>query len=116
MPDPQDAARDQDAGNNCAAALAAKVSFLVKPETYAPPVDNVVTRETHMSWVFMAGERVYKLKKPVRFSFLDFSTLDRREAACRAEFLLNRRLAPTVFLEVVSFTVFGSGLALSRGG
>ena len=53
-----------------------------------------------MSWVFLAGERAYKLKKPVRFSYLDFSTLARREAACRAELRLNRRLAPDVYLAV----------------
>lgn len=54
-----------------------------------------------MSWVFLAGEQVYKLKKPVRFPYLDFSTLRKREAACRAEFLLNRRLAPDVYKMVV---------------
>jgi aminoglycoside phosphotransferase family enzyme len=42
-----------------------------------------------MSWVFLVGDRVYKLKKPVRFSYLDFSTLARREAACRAELRLS---------------------------
>ena len=55
-----------------------------------------------MSWVFLAGDRVYKLKKPVRFPYLDFSTLERREAACRAELSLNRRLAPDVYLDVVA--------------
>ena len=58
-----------------------------------------------MSWVFMAGDRVYKLKKPVRFAYLDFSTLDRRAAACRAEYLLNRRLAPDIYLGVVPLTL-----------
>ncbi len=69
-----------------------------------------------MSWVFMAGDRVYKLKKPVRFAYLDFSTLDRREAACRAEDLLNRRLAPDVYLGVVPLTLSTSGLAISGDG
>ncbi len=69
-----------------------------------------------MSWVIMAADRVYKLKKPVRFSYLDFSTLDRREAACRAEFLLNRRLAPDVYLDVVPLTISTSGLAISGKG
>ncbi|MGP0083961.1 MAG: hypothetical protein ACLP0B_10080, partial [Steroidobacteraceae bacterium] len=54
-----------------------------------------------MSQVFLAGDRVYKLKKPVRFPYLDFSTLARREAACRAELRLNRRLAPDVYRDVV---------------
>ena len=69
-----------------------------------------------MSWVFMAGERVYKLKKPVRFAYLDFSTLGRREAACRAEYLLNRRLAPDVYLGVVPLTNSSSGLAIAGDG
>jgi aminoglycoside phosphotransferase family enzyme len=74
----------------------------------------MVARETHMSWVFMAGDRVYKLKKPVRFSYLDFSTLDRRAAACRAEYLLNRRLAPDVYLDVVPLTASPTGLAPAK--
>jgi len=59
---------------------------------------NVLERflaETHMSWIFFADDRVFKLKKPVRFAYLDFSTLARREAACRAELELNRRLQAT---------------------
>jgi aminoglycoside phosphotransferase family enzyme len=46
-----------------------KVSFLSRPESYVQAPETVVTREIHMSWVFMTGERVYKLKKQVRFSF-----------------------------------------------
>jgi len=57
-----------------------------------------------MSWVFLAGDKVYKLKKPVRFPYLDFSTPRRREDACRAELSLNRRLAADVYLDVVPLT------------
>ncbi len=53
--------------------------------------------ETHMSWVFLVGDQVLKLKKPVRYPFLDFSTLAAREACCREELRLNRRLAPGVY-------------------
>ena len=70
-----------------------KVAFLSRSSAYGPSVTGALSRETHMSWVFLAGDRVYKLKKPVRFPYLDFSTLRRREAACRAELRLNRRLA-----------------------
>jgi len=56
--------------------------------------------ETHISWVFLTDRFAYKLKKPVRFEFLDFSTLELREAACREEVRLNRRLAPHVYLGV----------------
>ena len=68
-----------------------------------------------MSWVFLAGDRVYKLKKPVRFPYLDFSTLARREAACRAELGLNRRLAPDVYLGVAPLVVTPRGLVDWRG-
>jgi aminoglycoside phosphotransferase family enzyme len=102
--------------DNGAAALARKVSFLSRPESYTPRPDRVVARETHMSWVFMDGERVYKLKKPVRFPYLDFSTLSRRAAACRAEADLNRRLAPQVYLGVVPLTETAAGYMIDGPG
>jgi uncharacterized protein len=78
--------------------MAAKVDFLRSSAvaTHAPDV-----RETHMSWVVMDRASVWKLKKPVRYSFLDFSTLAAREHACREEVRLNRRLAPETYLGVV---------------
>jgi aminoglycoside phosphotransferase family enzyme/predicted kinase len=77
------------------------VRWLSRPETYPHRPDVVEHVETHISHVFLAGSRVYKLKKPVRFDFLDFSTLERRERACREEVRLNRRLAPDAYLGVV---------------
>ena len=91
-----------------------KLRFFGCPATYPCAPGHVVARETHMSWVFMGGDRVYKLKKSVRFVYLDFSTLARREAACRAEYLLNRR--PDVYLGVVPLTISTSGLAISGDG
>lgn len=79
--------------------------FLGAPEAhaqYAGVVQSVETIETHMSWLFVAGEHVLKLKKPVRYPFLDFSTLAAREAACRAEIRLNDRLAPGVYLGLMA--------------
>lgn len=96
--------------------LAAKVRFLCRPASYRDGVDTVELRETHMSCIFLAGERVYKLKKPVRFPYLDFSTLARRAAACRAEVRLNRRLAPGVYLGVVPLTFAAGELALGGAG
>jgi aminoglycoside phosphotransferase family enzyme len=61
-----------------AASVAEKVAFLSRPDAYRHRADEVVVRETHMSGVFLAGPRVYKLKKPVHFPYLDFSTLARR--------------------------------------
>ena len=57
--------------------LAEKVTFLSRPDVYGKRTGAVFCRETHMSWVFFADDRVFKLKKPVRFAYLDFSTLAR---------------------------------------
>ena len=99
-----------------APTLAAKVEFLSRPGTYGPAPVDVTARETHMSWVFLAGDKVYKLKKPVRFPYLDFSTLARREAACRAELKLNRRLAPDVYLDVVPLCAEAGRLSIGGAG
>ena len=77
---------------------AEKVVFLSRREIWPHVPDEVKVIETHMSWVFLVGARVYKLKKPVRTAFLDFSSIARREAAVDEELRLNRRLAPGVYL------------------
>lgn len=66
---------------------------LARPELYPGPVDRVDVRETHISWVFLAGDRAYKLKKPVVLPFLDYRTPQRSREMCREEVRLNRRLA-----------------------
>ncbi len=99
-----------------ALSLAEKVEFLQRGDAYRPPVSEVTRRETHMSQVFLAGDRAYKLKKPVRFPYLDFSTLARREAACRAELKLNRRLAPDVYRDVVPLVQSTRGLSIGGSG
>jgi aminoglycoside phosphotransferase family enzyme len=96
--------------------LEKKVAFLCQPAAYAYAPAAVTSRETHMSWVFLAGDKVYKLKKPVRFPYLDFSTLALREAACRAELRLNRRLAPDVYLGVASLNASPRGLSIGGEG
>src|SRR5260221_7014748 len=93
-------------------SLDEKVAFLSRTTSYRPPVRRVRRHETHMSWVFLAGEEVYKLKKPLRFPYLDFSTLARREAACRAELTLNRRLAPNVYQAAMPLRWSSRGLAI----
>jgi aminoglycoside phosphotransferase family enzyme len=97
-------------------SLADKVAFLSRPDSYGEPARMVSRRETHMSWVFLVGDHVFKLKKPVRFAYLDFSTLVRREAACRAELKLNRRLAAEVYLRVVPLVWTPRGLAIDDSG
>jgi uncharacterized protein len=93
-----------------------KVTFLQRAGSYGPLVTEVTSHETHMSLVFLAGDRAYKLKKPVRFPYLDFSTVERRETACRAELKLNRRLAPNIYLDVVPLTYSERGLTIGGEG
>jgi aminoglycoside phosphotransferase family enzyme len=100
-----------------APTLADKVAFLSQASTYGLGMrEAVVLRETHMSWVFLAGDKVYKLKKPVRFPYLDFSTLAQRETACRAELKLNRRLARDVYLDVEPLVLSQRGLSIGGAG
>jgi len=96
-------------GPDTAPGLWDKVAFLSDPASY-PGAERAVRRvQTHMSVVFLTGAHAYKLKKPVKLSFLDFSTLERRCADCRREVRLNRRLAPGVYLGVVSLNLAGDG-------
>ena len=88
------------------------VQFLSIPRAYPHPVGTVARRETHVSHVFLAGQFAYKLKKPVKFPFLDASTLVRRKRFCRLELSLNRRLAPDVYLGTVPVVETSAGLRL----
>jgi aminoglycoside phosphotransferase family enzyme/predicted kinase len=74
---------------------------LMKPSCYDHPVVQVELVETHISWVLLTGDFVYKIKKPVDFGFLDFSTLEKRKFYCEEELRLNRRLADDLYLAVV---------------
>ncbi len=78
------------------------VQALLSPDCYPHPVDGVRLIETHISWVFLAGDYAYKLKKPVDLGFLDFTALADREHYCHEELRLNRRLAPDLYLDVVA--------------
>lgn len=71
--------------------------------------------ETHISWVFLGSDEVLKLKKPVKFAFLDFSTLELRRSACEAELSLNRRLSPDVYLGVEPITLDADGAPVVGG-
>jgi uncharacterized protein len=76
------------------------IAFLRDPASYPGLTEPVETTETHISIVFLAGRRAYKLKRAVRYSYVDFSTVALRRAACTAELNLNRRTAPQLYLEV----------------
>ncbi len=99
--------RVQSAGPN--RALPATVEAMMRPEIYQDRPRSVELRQTHVSYVFLAGGYVYKIKKPVRFAFLDASTLARRHQLCLDEVRLNRRLAPDVYLGVVPIVRRGGG-------
>lgn len=74
------------------------------PDFYPHPVQSVELRETHISMVFLTGDFVYKIKKPVDMDFLDFTTLEKRRYFCEQEVKLNRRLTQNVYLGVVAIT------------
>jgi aminoglycoside phosphotransferase family enzyme/predicted kinase len=79
------------------------IQTLLDPRRYPHPVAQVDVLETHISWVLLAGEFAYKLKKPVTLPFLDYGTVEKRRACCHAELRLNRRYAPDLYLGVVEF-------------
>lgn len=81
----------------------ALIRALHDPSFYPHPVDRIEVIETHISWVFLAGEFAYKLKKPVKFGFLDFSTAALRRHYCAQELRLNQRFAPQIYLGLVGF-------------
>lgn len=77
------------------------VAFLSRPGTYPGGTEGVTIVQTHVSWIFLTDRHAYKLKKPVRTEYLDFTTLEARRLDCVAEVRLNRRLARDVYLGVV---------------
>ena len=89
--------------------LAEKVSFLRQSETYGISAGPVEVIETHMSWVFLTDKYAHKLKKPVRYDYLDFRGLEARRHSCEEEVRLNRRLAPKVYIGVVALVADASG-------
>jgi uncharacterized protein len=74
---------------------------LTDPACYRHEVGKILLAETHISWVFLTGRYAYKVKKPIKLPFLDFSSLRRRHHFCVEELRLNRRLAPELYLGVV---------------
>jgi aminoglycoside phosphotransferase family enzyme/predicted kinase len=80
------------------------IANMLRPEVFDHPVKNIELIETHISAVILTGDYVYKIKKPVDFGFLDFSTLKKRHTCCLEELRLNRRMAPEIYLDVVAIT------------
>ena len=91
------------------------LAFLADPAAYGGRTEKVRRIDTHAASVFLAGDRVLKVKRAVRFPFLDFSTLEKRKHACEAEIEVNRRLAPKLYRGVVAVTRESDG-RLAIGG
>lgn len=100
-----------------AADTAAKLAFLARPDSYPNRPATVETIETHLSWVFLTPTEVYKLKKPLRYGYLDFGSSTARRRNCEAEVELNQALAPGVYLGIQSLWRLPDGrLSLQSAG
>ena len=89
---------------------------LHNPAAYPVQTRTVELIQTHVSWLFLTDTYVYKLKKPVNFGFLDFSTLDRRRFYCQEELRLNRRLCPDIYEQIVALRETDSGASFVGTG
>lgn len=92
------------------------VNAFLCPEFYDHPVEHIELIETHISWVFLTGRFAYKLKKPVNFGFLNFSSLELRKYYCHQELALNSRFAPQIYLDVLSVSEQHGKLRLAGQG
>ncbi len=92
------------------------IQALLQPTAYPHPVVTVQLVQTHISFVLLAGDFVYKFKKPVDFGFLDFSSLKKRKKCCEQELLLNRRLSPEIYLQLVHVSDENGALMLDGAG
>jgi aminoglycoside phosphotransferase family enzyme/predicted kinase len=97
-------------------AEAALPEALLRPQAWPGGHAEVELVETHISWVFLVGEFAYKVKKPVRLDFLDFSTPALRQHFCREELRLNRRFAPQLYLGLSTVVSAKHGLAVDVPG
>jgi aminoglycoside phosphotransferase family enzyme/predicted kinase len=89
---------------------------LLNPSAYPEPTKSVTLRQTHVSFLFITDNFVYKIKKPVDLGFLNFTTLDRRRFYCEEEVRLNRRLCPDVYLGVVQLRESPGGVSFHPHG
>jgi aminoglycoside phosphotransferase family enzyme len=94
---------------NADADQQAKITLLRLPQTYPDSPERIELVETHMSWVFLTDRHAFKLKKPVQYDYLDFSTLAARKSSCEEEVRLNQRLAPGMYLGAVPLAVDRQG-------
>ncbi|ASC73954.1 uncharacterized protein XM38_049280 [Halomicronema hongdechloris C2206] len=97
--------------------LPALIQALLQPQAYPHPVTQPMRlMQTHVSYVLLTGEYAYKLKKPVNFGFLDYSTLEKRHHFCQEELRLNQRAAAPLYLDVCPVTQQGDQYRLQGEG
>jgi aminoglycoside phosphotransferase family enzyme len=92
------------------------VQALLSPEAYPQPPRKIDLMQTQMSFIFLTGEHVYKIKKPVNLGYLDYTTLEKRKYFCQQEVLLNRRLCPDVYLAVMTVTDYNGKYSINGKG
>jgi uncharacterized protein len=92
------------------------IAALSEPSAYPQGAEVVEVHQTHVSVVFLAGPYAYKIKKPLNLGYLDYSTLAKRREFCEQEVVLNRRLAPTVYLGVVPVSRDGTAIKMDGSG
>ena len=98
------------------AKLPPYIQALLNPEVFSHPAEDLKLVQTHISYVILAGDFVYKFKKEVDFGFLDFSTPAKRKKCCEQELVLNRRLCPDIYLGLVTVYQGDDGYSLSEPG
>lgn len=103
-------------GDKAMPNLPAYIETLLAPSCYPHAAEGIRLVQTHISYVILAGDYVYKWKKPVNFGFVDFSTLARRKFFCEEELRLNRRLCPDIYLATTWVSREGGGFRLQGDG
>ncbi|HLJ57326.1 MAG TPA: AAA family ATPase [Chthonomonadaceae bacterium] len=98
------------------ASLERLIADLSDPAAYPHPAESIQVVHTHISCVFLTGDYAYKIKKPVDFGFLDYRILSRRRVFCEQDLILNRRLCPDLYLNVVPVTLQDGRLAVGGRG
>ncbi len=103
--------------SNCSWLVMERIpEALLHPRCYPGEVESVKMLQTHTAWVFLTGEYAYKVKKPVDFGFLDYTSIEKRRKFCLEELRLNKRLCPWVYLDVVPVVRRGAGFEIGESG
>lgn len=96
--------------------LSSLIEDLLRPEAYPQRPEEISLKQTHLSYLLFTPDNVYKIKKPVDFGFLDFTTIEKRLFFCQREVELNRRLCPDIYLDVVKITRDGQRFRIEGSG